>query len=78
MKASVIDPLNNDVICGKALKSVSFVLNEFSQIANIEPRLTTYGTKGVNNLEMRSVSTISHEVRLFPWGLLLLLLLLLK
>ena len=29
------------VIRGKALKSVSFVLNEFSQIANTEPKLTT-------------------------------------
>ena len=28
---------DNDVIYGKALKSVSFVLDEFSQIANIEP-----------------------------------------
>ena len=38
----------NDVIRGKALKSVSFVLSEFSQIANIELKLTTYvGTKGV-------------------------------
>ena len=32
----------NDVIRGKALKSGSFVLNEFSQIANIEPKLNTY------------------------------------
>ena len=38
----------NDVIRGKALISVSFVLSEFSQTANIEPKLTTYvGTKGV-------------------------------
>ena len=37
-----IDPFNNDIICRKALKSVSFVLKEFSQIANIEPKLTTY------------------------------------
>ena len=28
----IIDLFNNDIICGKALKSVSFVLNEFSQI----------------------------------------------
>ena len=45
---------------------MSFVLNEFSQTANIECKLTTYGTKGVNNLEMSSVSTISHEERLLP------------
>ena len=46
----------NDVIRGKALKSVSFVLSEFSQTANIEPKLTTYvGTKGV-----------SHKVKLLP------------
>ena len=57
-------PLNNDVIRGKALKSVGFVLNDFSQIANIEPTLTTYiDTKGVNNLEMSSVSTISNKER---------------
>ena len=59
-----IDPFNNDVVRWKALKSVSFVLNEFSQTANIECTLTTYGTKEVNNLEMKSVSTISHEERL--------------
>ena len=35
----------NDVIHGKALKSVSFVLNEFSQKANIEPKPTTYQHK---------------------------------
>ena len=41
-----IHPFNSDVICGKALKYVSFVLsNEFSQIANIEPKLTTYWHK---------------------------------
>ena len=40
-----IDPFNNDVIHGKALKSVSFVLNEFSQIANTESKLTTYWNK---------------------------------
>ena len=32
---------NNDVIHRKALKSVSFVLNEFYQIVNIETKLTT-------------------------------------
>ena len=37
--------INNDVIRGKALKSGSFVLNEFSQIANIEPKLNTYWHK---------------------------------
>ena len=44
---------DNDIIYRKALKSVSFVLDEFSQIANIEPKLTTYWHKKVNNLEMR-------------------------
>ena len=37
--------VNNDVIRGKSLKSMSFVLNEFSQIANIDPKLTTYWHK---------------------------------
>ena len=60
------DPFNNDVIRGKALNSVSFVLNEFYQIANVEPKLTTYYHKRVNNLEMSGVSTISHEERLLP------------
>ena len=50
--------LNNDVICGKALKSVSSSFNEFSQIANyIEPTLTSFDTKGVNNLEMSTRMT---------------------
>ena len=40
-----IDPFNNDIIRRKALKSVSFVLNEFSLIANIEPKLTIYWHK---------------------------------
>ena len=40
-----IDPFSNDVIRGKALKCVNFVLNEFSQRANIEPKLTTYWHK---------------------------------
>ena len=40
-----IDPINNDVIPGKILKYMSFVLNEFSQIANIESHLTTYWYK---------------------------------
>ena len=46
--SSTIDPLNiNYVICGKTLKSVSFVLSEFSQIANIEPKLYLHiGTNG--------------------------------
>ena len=39
------DPFNDDVIHRKALKSVSFVLNEFSQIGNIESKLTTYWHK---------------------------------
>ena len=56
-------PFNNYVILRKALKSMSLVLNEFSQIANIEPKLTTYWNKGVNNLEMSSVSMMSHEER---------------
>ena len=41
------------------------------QIANIQPKLTTYGTKEVNNLEMNRVPTISHEDNCFhsafPW-----------
>ena len=45
MLKTLIDSFNNGVIRGKALKSVSFVLNEFSQIANIEPKLTTYWHK---------------------------------
>ena len=31
----IFGPFNNDVICGKALKSVSFVLNKFSQITKL-------------------------------------------
>ena len=46
---SCIDPFDNDIIRVKALKSVSFVLNKFSQIANIEPKLTTHWHKRVNN-----------------------------
>ena len=38
-----------------------FVLNEFSQIANIESKLTTYWHKRGN--KMSGVSTISREVR---------------
>ena len=53
---------NNDIIHKKALKSVSSVLKEFSQIANIEPKLTTYGTKGVGNLGMSSVSTVNARI----------------
>ena len=41
----LIDPSNNDIICVKAPKSVTFVLNEFSQITNIEPKVTTYWHK---------------------------------
>ena len=37
---------------------MSFVLNEFSQIANIEPKLTTYW----HNLEMSNVPTIKHTM----------------
>ena len=44
---------------GKALKSVSFVLNEFSQLANIEPKLTYILTQKGGT--MISVSTISHD-----------------
>ena len=64
----IIGPFNNDAICGKALKSVSFVLYKFSQIANTEPELTTVhiGTKGVHNLDTSSVSMISHQERLLP------------
>ena len=36
---------NDDVTCGKALKSASFVLSKFSQIVNIETKLTTYWHK---------------------------------
>ena len=46
------------------MKSVSFVLNQFSQTVNIELDWLHIGTKGVNNLEMSSVSMISHEERL--------------
>ena len=42
---SCIDPFDNDIIRVKALKSVSFVLDKFSQIANIEPKLTTHWHK---------------------------------
>ena len=51
------------VIRGKALKSVRFLLNEFSQRSNIELKRLHVDTKGVNNLEMSNVSTISHEER---------------
>ena len=58
-----IEPLNNDIMWGKALKFVSCVLNELCQTANIESRLTIYiGTKGVNNLEMSSVSNYLRYV----------------
>ena len=40
-----IESFGNDIICGKALKSVTLVLNEFSQIVNTEPELTTYWHK---------------------------------
>ena len=56
----------NYVARGKAVKAVSFVLSELSQTANIETKLTTCWYKGVNNLEMSSVSTISHEEILLP------------
>ena len=66
-KNYLIDPFSNYDIYGKTLTSVSFDFNEFSQIANIESKLTTYWHKGVNNLELlSSVSTISHEGRLLP------------
>ena len=43
----ITDPFNNDIIRGnKALKSVSFVLSEFSHRPNIEPKLTTWHRKG--------------------------------
>ena len=45
MFVNFLDPFNNDVIHGKALESASFVLNKFSKIANIEPKLTTYWHK---------------------------------
>ena len=50
------DLFNNEVIHGRALKSVSFVLCEISQRANMEAKLTTW-KKRVNNLEMSSVSS---------------------
>ena len=68
----LIDPFNNDVIHGKALKYVSFVLNKFSQIATIEPKLTTYWHKRGEQVRNEYTthylysSTISHEVRLLP------------
>ena len=44
-----------------------FFLNKFSQIANYMGLSWLHiGTKGVNNLEMSSVSKISHEERLLP------------
>ena len=52
-----IDTFNNDVIRGKALKSVSCVLNEFSQIVNIESKLTTYWHKSGEQLR--------NEVRIY-------------
>ena len=58
-----MDPFNNDIIHRKALKSVSFVPNEFSQIVNIEPKVTTYCHKRGEQLKMSSISTISHEER---------------
>ena len=45
LTCSTVDPFNNDIIRKKALKSVSFVLNKFSQMACIEPKLTTYWHK---------------------------------
>ena len=45
LKNSYIYPFNNYVIRGKPLKSVSFVRNEFSQIANIKPKLASYWHK---------------------------------
>ena len=45
---------------------MSFVLNEFSQIVNIEPKLTTQCLKRRAQLEMSSVSMINHEERLLP------------
>ena len=44
MECGNIDPYYV-VIYGKALKYVSFVLNKFSPIANIELRLNTYWHK---------------------------------
>ena len=43
---------------------MSFILSEFSQIANIEPKLTTYWHK--RGEELSSVSTISHKVKVLP------------
>ena len=61
-----VDLFNKDNIHGKAPKSVSFVLNKFSQIANIESKLITYWHIGLNNLEMNSVPRVSQEGRLLP------------
>ena len=36
MHSALQTPFNDNIIRRKALKSVSFVLNEFSQIANID------------------------------------------
>ena len=57
---NAVDPVNNDIIHGKALKYLSFILSEFSPIANVKPIPTTYsmGTEGVNNLEISNIFTI--------------------
>ena len=64
----IFGPFNNDDICRKALKSVSFVLNKFSQITNYY-KLVLKG----ENQEMSSVSPVTHEERLFPQCFLSLL-----
>ena len=57
---NAVDPVNNDIIHGKALNSLSFILSEFSPIANVKPIPTTYsmGTEGANNLEISNIFTI--------------------
>ena len=47
-----IDTFINDVICIKALKSVSFFRKKFSQIASVEPTLTVYWHKRGEQLSL--------------------------
>ena len=60
------DPFKNDVIRGKALTFVSLVLNEFPPDSIYKSLNWLHiGTKGVNNLEMSSESTLGHEETAF-------------
>ena len=55
MHSALQTPFNNNIIRRKALKSVSFVLNEFSQIANI------YRTKLTINWHKRGEQLINEK-----------------